>query len=243
MAPMKLSVLTAYDFNTAKALEEAGIDVILVGDSLAMVALGHPDTTKVTRDEMLTFTRAVKRGAPKTSIIADIPFETISKSVEEIIEDSKMFIEAGAEFVKIEGAEKKELEVFKKLKELGIKTVGHIGFTPQTFEKFTNGRLVKDEEKLFKEAKLLEAAGVSLLILEMVQESIAKKLTESISVPTIGIGAGKDCAGQVLVTDDLLGRYSVFLPSFVKRYSEQYEDMLRSFKDYISEVRESKFPV
>lgn len=238
----KISVLTAYDFNTAKALDQAGIDCILVGDSLAMVALGYKDTTQVTPEEMLTFTKAVLRGAPNSVVIADIPLLSVKKDFNETIEDCKKFIAAGADMIKIENAEAKTLDLIKELKKLGIKTMAHIGYTPQSPEKFTESIIVRDETKLLQEAKALEEAGAVAIVLEMIPDEIAEKITESTSMPTIGIGAGLGCDGQVLVTDDMLGRFAEFKPKFVKRYAEQHKDMLRAFNEYMNEVQSGQFP-
>ncbi len=239
----KLSVLTAYDFNTAYALEQAGVDLILVGDSLAMVALGYEDTTQVTAGEMLTFTKAVLRGAPNTTVVADIPLLSIKKELSKTIEDCKKFIEAGADLVKIENAEPETLELLLELKKLDIPFMGHIGYTPQRPEKFTGSKMITDEELLLSEAKALENAGALAIVLEVIPDQIAKKITETLSIPTVGIGAGKDCDGQVLVTDDLLGRYPLFKPKFVKRYDEQHESTVNAFKNYINDVKSESFPL
>lgn len=238
----KLSMLTAYDFNTACALEEAGIDTILVGDSLAMVALGYPDTSHVSFEEMLICAKAVLRGAPNTTVVVDVPLETIKKGTEAAVEDCKKFMEAGASMLKLEGAEDHTVEIIKELDKLNIPVFGHIGFTMQTAEKFINGRLVKDKEKLFKDAKILEELGVKGVVVEMVPEPIATELTKELSIPTIGIGAGPNCDGQILVTDDLLGRYSIFKPKFVRKYTNQFGDAVEAIKNYMNDIQETKFP-
>lgn len=242
----KICILTAYDFNTARALAEAGIDYVLVGDSLAMVGLGYANTTLVSVDEMLMCTRAVRRGASLikegTKIIVDLPFQTVSKQISEIIIDAQKFITAGANIVKIENAEEKTLNIIKELRKLNIEVMGHIGYTPQDVEKFAKSKIIRDREKLLKEAKKLETAGVMGMVLEMVPAGIAKEITETISVPTIGIGSGPHTGGQVLVTDDMLGRYNLFKPKFLRRYAEQYTESVSAVKQYINDVRDSGYP-
>lgn len=238
----KLTMLTAYDFNTAQALEASGIDSILVGDSLAMVALGYPNTRFVTTDEMLTFVGAVRRGAPNSIIIGDLPYSTAIKDVQGIVEDAKSFIEAGANIVKIEGAEDKVLAVVKELKAIDIPVLGHIGYTPQDIEKFPKGRMVRDREALLQDAKALDKAGVIGIVIELVPSEISKEITESVDAITIGIGAGQECDGQVLVTDDVLGRFTVFKPRFLKAYSNQHDDSIEAFQRFISDVKSLKYP-
>jgi 3-methyl-2-oxobutanoate hydroxymethyltransferase len=235
----KITVLTAYDFNTARALAEAGIDYILVGDSLAMVAFGYPDTKKINLGLMLACTRAVHRGAPNTKIITDLPLSEVTKPKDDVLKAAQQAIKAGANIVKIEGATKETLEQIKLLRENNIEVMGHIGYTPQSFDKPT---VVREEEKLISEAKTLEEYGAMGIVLEMIPSEISKKITEAIKIPTIGIGAGADCSGQVLVSDDMLGRYNLINPKFLKRYANQYEDSVRAFKEYIEDVRLGTFP-
>lgn len=239
-------MLTAYDFNTARALEEVGIDYILMGDSLANVFLGYKTTQEVSFEEMMMCFKAVRRGAPNTKIVADLPYVSVSKPNEEAYEDALKFFEAGADLVKIENAEAKSLELIKMLTDKGYEVMGHLGYTPQSIEKF-NGKpsYVKDRELLLREANEIVEAGVSSFVLEMVPDEIAEEITQEVStksVFTIGIGAGQGTSGQVLVSDDLLGRFNLFKPRFVKRFSYQYEDMLRAFSEYKNEVQELKFP-
>lgn len=236
---MKITVLTAYDFNTARALEEAGIDYILVGDSLAMVGFGYPDTKKINLGTMVACTRAVSRGAAKTKIITDLPKVEAIKPTPDFLKACKQIKKAGAHIIKIENAETETLEKIKAAKAEGFEIMGHLGYTPQSYDKPT---LVKDRERLIKEAKLLEETGVMGIVLEMVPSDIAKEITELVSIPTIGIGAGVDCSGQVLVSDDMLGRYNLFEPKFLRRYSNQYQDSVNSFKKYIEDVKGESFP-
>ncbi len=237
----KLSVLTAYDYNTARALAEAGVDYILVGDSLAMVALGYASTKKVSLGEMLICIRAVRRGAPKSKIIADMPLRAL-KSINDAVDAAHKIIKAGADIVKIENAEKETLKLIDKLREENIEVMGHLGYTPQTFDKPI---LVQDREKLIADAVRLVEHGVMGMVLEMIPTAIAAEITELLNeknIPTIGIGAGSHTSGQVLVSDDMLGRYDLINPKFLRRYSNQYQDMVRSFKEYIADVQSGDFP-
>lgn len=234
----KITMLTAYDFNTARALAESGIDYILVGDSLAMVALGYQDTKNISLGEMLICLRAVRRGATEAKIICDIPLVS-TKKITDTLKAAQQIIQAGANIVKIENAEKDTLRAIKKIREENIEVMGHIGFTPQSFDKPV---LVKDREKLLEDAKKLEEAGCMGMVLEMIPKDIAKEITDSIKILTIGIGAGNGCSGQVLVSDDLLGRYNLINPRFLRRYSSQYDDMVSAFKHYAEDVQSLGFP-
>jgi len=239
----KLTMLTAYDFNTARALDEAGLDFILVGDSLANVFLGYETTQEVSLEEMLICTKAVLRGVKKAKVIGDLPYVSVSKGVKAAYEDALKFYEAGVYALKIENAEPESLELISALVSSSHKVFGHIGYTPQSVDKFKGrSKLVTDSERLLEEARLLEAAGVIGIVLEMLPEMAAKLITESVKPFTIGIGAGSHTTGQVLVTDDLLGRYNLFKPKFVKRFAHQYDDMLDAFKKYVKEVKSAEFP-
>lgn len=235
----KITVLTAYDFNTARALEEAQIDYILVGDSLAMVAHGHQNTQKISLGQILASTRAVRKGAPKTKIIADIPFSVVQKGKDQVLDAAKKLSKAGADIVKIETASKDTLQEIKLMLENGIQVMGHIGYTPQSIAKPV---VVKDREALLVAAHKLQEVGVMSIVLEMVPAEVAKEITDNLDIFTIGIGAGKDCNGQVLVSDDMLGRYNLFEPKFLKRYANQYDESVTAFKNYIKDVQEEKFP-
>ena len=235
----KIAVLTAYDYSTAKILDSAGIDLILVGDSLAMVVLGYPNTKSVTMDEMLHHVKAVCRGTKNTHVVADMPVNSYPEP-EIALENAKKFIKAGAASVKIE---ENRQEVVKILVETKIPVMGHIGLTPQTAPEYKlQGKTSETAEKIFQDAKELESAGIYSLVLECIPEALAKRITEGISIPTIGIGAGKFCTGQVLVINDLLGMSSEFNPKFVKRYENFDERIRNAVLQYKKEVSEEKFP-
>lgn len=235
----KITVLTAYDYNTARALAEAKIDYILVGDSLAMVAHGHKDTKTISLGQILASTRAVRKGAPGIKVISDIPLSVVQKGKEQVLDAAKKLTKAGADIVKIETASKETIEEIKLLRSKGIEVMGHIGYTPQSFDKPI---VVKDREELLVSAHKLQEAGVMSMVLEMVPADIAKEITENLDIFTIGIGAGVYCNGQVLVSDDMLGRYNLFEPRFLKRYANQYAESVTAFQNYIQDVKEAKFP-
>lgn len=235
----KITVLTAYDFNTARALAEAGIDYILVGDSLAMVAHGHDNTKTISLGQMLASTRAVRKGATEQKIIVDIPLAIVSKKKDQVLDAAQKIIKAGGDIVKIEKADKQSIEQIKLLRENNIEVMGHIGYTPQSIDKPT---VIKDREVLLAAASKLQDAGVMAMVLEMVPSDIAKEITENLNIPTIGIGAGVHCSGQVLVSDDMLGRYDLFEPKFLKRYANQYQESVTAFKEYIADVKSENFP-
>lgn len=234
----KITVLTAYDFNTARALVEAGVDYILVGDSYAMVGLGYPDTKRISLGEMLIAIRAVRRGAAQAKIIGDMPLQAVRK-ISDALKAAKQIVQAGANIVKVENAEKDTLRLIRKLREQNIEVMGHLGYTPQSFDRPT---IVREKEKLLSEALKLQELGVMGIVLEMVPNDIAKEITETLSVPTIGIGAGMHTSGQVLVSDDMLGRFDLINPKFLRRYANQYQEMVSAFKNYISDVKAEKFP-
>ena len=242
----KITMLTAYDYSTAQMLDEAGTDGILVGDSLAMVALGYENTMSVTVDEMLIFTKAVARGVKTALVVADMPFMSYHSSIEEGIRNAGRFIQAGAKAVKIEGGSDYTAELVKRLTETGIPVVAHLGFTPQFINSFgghyIQGKTAEKTKKILEEARKMECAGAFCVVLEMVPEEAAKYITENISVPTIGIGAGRYCSGQILVTDDILGKYSDFTPKFVKKYADLKSVIIPAIKEYISDVHRGSFP-
>lgn len=242
----KITMLTSYDCSTAKYIDEAGVDSILIGDSVGMTVLGYENTLQVTVDDMVTFTKAVSRGAKRALIVADMPFLSYQTSKQQAFENAGKLIRAGAQAVKIEGASETTLEVIQALVDAGIAVVGHLGFTPQFINSFggyyVQGKSYEQAVKLLEDAKRLEEAGVFSIVLEMVPEEAAKIVTEKLKVPTIGIGAGRYCDGQVLVIDDIIGKYSEFTPKFAKKYSNVKEIIINSAKQYDEEVKEGKFP-
>ncbi len=242
----KITSLTAYDFTTAQVLEAAGIDLILVGDSLGMVVYGYDSTVYVTMEDMIRHTQAVARGVVKTLVVADMPFGSYHASLEEAVHNAVRLIQAGANGVKVEGATPFVLDVIRRLTEAGILVVAHLGFTPQQVNRIGGNRVQgRDEvaaEGLVRDAKAVVQAGAQLLVLEMIPTELAATITTSISVPTIGIGAGPDCDGQILVVHDLLGLFTSFTPRFVKRYANLAADMTLAVESYIRDVKEGIFP-
>lgn len=231
-------MVTAYDYPTAKVLEEVGVDYILVGDSLAMSILGYPDTKSITVDEMLHHVKAVVRGAPKSKVIADMPINSY-KTPALALKNAKKFVGAGAFAIKIEGA---DINVITKLRKNNIFVVGHLGLLPQTAEKYTvYGRNLNEAQNLLLEAKSLDKLGVVALILECVTADLAQKISNEIKTPTIGIGAGVYCDGQVLVLADLIG-LSEFKGKMVKRYMEFKNLMKEAVAAFKKDVIEKKFP-
>lgn len=242
----KISMLTAYDYSMAKLIDEAGVDSILVGDSLGMVVLGYENTLQVTVDDIIHHTKAVTRGAKRALVIADMPFLSYHVSVEDSVRNAGRLIQEGnAHAVKLEGG----AEVIDKVEAIvkaQIPVIGHLGLTPQSVNVMGGFKVQgKDEaqaKKIIEDAKLLEKAGAFAIVLECVPEKLAKIVTESVSISTIGIGAGKDCDGQVLVTQDMLGMFSDFIPKFVKKYSEVGISIKDGVKGYIQEMKEGVFP-
>lgn len=242
----KITMLTAYDFSTARYIDECGIDTILVGDSVGMTVLGYDTTINVTTEDMLTFTKAVAKGANRALVVADMPFLSYHVSLEETVKNAGKLIQAGAKAVKLEGASDFILEEIKHLTQCGISVVGHLGFTPQYINAiggyFIQGKSYENTVKLLNAAKKLEEAGVFAIVLEMVPEESAKMISENLKVPTIGIGAGKYTDGQVLVVDDLLGKYPGNTPKFVKQYSQLKDIMKEAITAYKEDVKNEKFP-
>jgi 3-methyl-2-oxobutanoate hydroxymethyltransferase len=240
----KIAALTAYDFFTAKVMDEVGLELILVGDSLGMAVLGYENTLPVTMEEMLHHTRAVARAKPKALVVADMPFMSYS-SVRQAQQNAGRFIQAGAEAVKLEGGEP-VIEQVLALVANGIPVLGHIGLLPQSILETggykIQGRKPETAERLLKDAKLLEQAGVFAIVVECTVAEVARKITESVSVPTIGIGAGAGCDGQVLVSNDMLGQFTWFTPKHVKRYANLAEEMRKAFAAYKREVETGEFP-
>ncbi len=242
----KITMLTAYDCSTAKYFDEAGVDSILVGDSLGMVVLGYDSTHKVTMEEMKIFTSAVARGSKRSLIVADMPFMSYHQTVAEAVKNAGELVQAGAYAVKIEGASEHILEVVKRCVESGIPVVGHLGFTPQYLNVLggykVQGKTFENTKKILEQAKNLESAGAFSIVLEMVPEESAKYISESLQIPTIGIGAGRFTDGQVLVADDILGKYSEFTPKFARKYADLKTMINKAAQGYIGDVVSGKFP-
>jgi len=242
----KIAVLTAYDFYTAKILDEISIDSILVGDSANMVFYGAKDTLSISMDQMIYHTRAVSSAVKRALVIGDMPFLSYQTSVSDAILNAGRFLkEGGAHGVKIEGGMEMK-DTVKRLIEVGIPVMGHIGMTPQSIEKFggysVQGKDEKKAEYLLESAKVLENVGCFSIVLECIPRELAQKITSSLKIPTIGIGAGLDCDGQVLVVNDILGLYEEFKPKFVRRYAELGKEMRRACKNYIEDVKTKKYP-
>ena len=242
----KIAMLTAYDYAIAKLIDEVGTPLILVGDSLGMVMLGYESTIPVTMAEMLHHTKAVVRGAKHALIIGDMPFMTYNISVEDALRNAARFIqEGGAQAVKLEGGET-VAETVSRLVACGIPVQGHIGLTPQSINQLGGYKVIgKTPEvaiRLLNDARSLEQAGVFSIVLEAVPAQLSKLITERVSVPTIGIGAGKHCDGQVQVISDLLGLYTDFVPKHAKQYTKLSVSINKAVTDYIAEVKSGDFP-
>ncbi|MGN0508854.1 MAG: 3-methyl-2-oxobutanoate hydroxymethyltransferase [Ruminococcus sp.] len=242
----KLTMLTAYDYTTAKLLDESGVDSILVGDSLGMVVLGYDDTLSVTMEDMIHHSSAVARGAKNALVITDMPFMSYQTSVYDAVVNAGRLVKEGkAQAVKLEGGIE-FCEHIKAIVKASIPVCAHIGLTPQSINAFggfkVQGKGKEEAQKLLDEARAVEEAGAFAVVLECVPAKLAKKISESISIPTIGIGAGAGCDGQVLVYQDMLAMYSDFKPKFVKQYAQIGSVMKDAFKQYISEVKSGAFP-
>ncbi len=242
----KITMLTAYDFSTAKYIDECEIDSILVGDSLGMTILGYDTTINVTVEDMLTFTKAVSSGVKRAMVIADMPFLSYQVSKEQTVINAGKLIRAGAKAVKLEGANDFILDEVKHLTQNGINVMGHLGFTPQYINTiggyFIQGKSYENTLKLLEAAKKLEDSGVFSIVLEMVPTESAKYISENLSIPAIGIGAGKYCDGQVLVIDDILGKYPGNVPKFVKQYADIKNIIKLAVTQYKTEVKNNEFP-
>ncbi len=242
----KISMLTAYDYTMAGIVDSAGIDVILVGDSASNVMAGFDTTVPMTLDHMIYHTSCVVRGVNRSLVIADLPFMSFQVTAKEaLISAGRMMKEAGAHGVKLEGGSS-VINTVKRIVDAGIPVMGHLGLTPQSIYKFGTYKVrAKEEEeanKLIEDARKLEKAGVFSLVLEKIPAQLAKKVTDSISVPTIGIGAGPDCDGQVLVLHDMLGLNKDFSPRFLRRYADLNKIAGEAVKNYISDVKSGEFP-
>lgn len=242
----KITLLTAYDYPTARILDEAGIDILLVGDSLGNVILGYENTLSVTMAEMIHHTKAVARGARRALVVGDLPFLSYQVSIGEALRNGGRFLqEAGAQAVKLEGG-RERAETVRALVETGIPVMGHLGLTPQSVHQLggyrVQGRTEEAARRLMEDALALEEAGIFALVLECIPAKVAAEITSRLRVPTLGIGAGPACDGQVLVTHDLLGLTGRRVPKFVKQYANFYEDMLAAIRSFQADVKEGEFP-
>jgi len=242
----KITCLAAYDYPTARLLDEAGVDVLLVGDSLGMVVLGYDSTLPVTIDEMLHHVRAVRRGTRRALLVVDMPYGSFHVSVEESVRNAVRLIkEGGAEAVKIEGGERR-IELIAKLVEAEIPVMGHVGLTPQSIHSMggfhVQGKTTDAARKLERDAHAVEAAGAFAVVLESVSRELAARITEKLRIPTIGIGAGPDCDGQVLVFHDLVGLTMGHTPKFARRYANLSAEISRAVAQYCEDVRAANFP-
>jgi 3-methyl-2-oxobutanoate hydroxymethyltransferase len=242
----KIAMLTAYDYPTALIVDEAGIDIILVGDSLGMVVLGYDSTLPVTMEEMIHHTKAVSRAVKRAMVIGDMPFMSYQVSAEDALYNAARFLqEAGAQGVKLEGG-REVAEITRRITAAGIPVMGHLGLTPQSVHQFGGYKVQGKEDaaakRIMEDAKILEEAGAFSLVLECVPATLAKDVSESLAIPTIGIGGGVHCDGQVLVLHDMLGMFEKFIPKFVKTYVKLNVQMKESVQQYIDEVKRSVFP-
>ncbi len=241
----KISVITSYDYTLASLCDKAGIDVLLVGDSAGMVMLGYENTIPVTMDQMCMFTEAVSRARTNSLLVADLPFMSYQVNIDDAIKNSGRLIKAGADAVKLEGGTTMA-ETISAIVDVGIPVMGHIGLQPQT-TMLSQGYKVQGKTKdsalkLIDDAKELEEAGVFSIVLEMVSHEVAEIISETVNVPTIGIGSGVGCDGQVLVVQDLLGMYDKLKPKFVKRYMNLSEDIVKSVENYKKDIESETFP-
>lgn len=238
--------VTAYDYTTAQIADQAGVDFLLVGDSLGMVVLGYDSTIPVTMEEMLHHTKAVARGAKRALVVGDLPFMSYHASVEEAVRNAgRMLKEGGAKAVKLEGGHAHQLACIRAISQAGVPVVAHLGFTPQAVHAIGMKVQAKSEDgvrALIAEAQAVEAAGAIALVLELVPAEVAQLVTERISIPTIGIGAGAGCSGQIQVVHDLLGLFTDFLPKHAKRYVELNATMTEALAAYAGDVRSGAFP-
>ncbi|MBN1380825.1 MAG: 3-methyl-2-oxobutanoate hydroxymethyltransferase [Deltaproteobacteria bacterium] len=243
----KITMLTAYDYPTAIVVDKAGIDMILVGDSLGNVILGYDTTVPVTMDDMIHHTKAVARGANRALVIGDMPFMSYQASVTDAIYNAGRFLkETGAQAVKLEGG-REVADTIRKIVDCGIPVMAHLGLTPQSVHQFggfkVQGRTDTAAKKISEDAKIVQDAGAFAVVLECIPASLAKKITKSLHIPTIGIGAGVDCDGQVLVIHDMLGLFEEAVPRrFVKKYCDLYDQMKTAVEKYADEIKSGTFP-
>src|SRR3984893_1383027 len=243
--PARITCLTAYDYPTARLLDEAGVDILLVGDSLAMVVLGYESTLPVTLEEMLHHTRAVRRGTHHALLVADMPYGSFHDDPMEAVRNAVRFVkEAGAEAVKIEGGERR-MDLIARLVEAEIPVMAHIGLTPQSVNTFggfrVQGKTEEGGDQLLRDARAVEAAGAFAIVLESIPRELAARITAELRIPTIGIGAGPDCDGQVLVINDLLGLSFGHKPKFARRYVDVGELISRAAAEYCRDVQQGRF--
>lgn len=243
---IKISALTAYDFITAKLLDEAGIDLLLVGDSLSNVFQGNETTLPVTMDEMIYHTKAVTKGVNRAMVVVDMPFMSYQLNVDEAFRNAgRIMKETHAGGVKLEGGEQ-VAETISKITKNGIPVMGHVGLMPQSIHQYggyrERGKNPEEAEEILKDAKIVEEAGAFAIVLEKILASLAKKISSSVKIPTIGIGAGSGCDGQILVTPDMLGLNVDFHPRFVRYYANMAEEINKAVKTYIDNVRSGDFP-
>ncbi|MEI7811303.1 MAG: 3-methyl-2-oxobutanoate hydroxymethyltransferase [Ignavibacteria bacterium] len=243
---IKIAALTAYDFITAKLLDQAGIDLILVGDSLSNVFQGNETTLPVTMDEMIYHTKAVAKGVDRAMVVVDLPFMSYQTNIDEAFRNAgRILKETPAGGVKLEGGQR-VAETVRKITDAGIPVMGHIGLTPQSIHQFgtykARGTDEHEAKQILNDAKALEEAGAFAVVLEKIPAELAKKVTESISIPSIGIGAGKYCDGQILVTPDMLGLNIDFHPRFVRHYAELADTMVNAVKNYVKDIKDRQFP-
>jgi 3-methyl-2-oxobutanoate hydroxymethyltransferase len=245
-AANKITCLTAYDYPTARLLDEAGVDVLLVGDSLGMAVLGYESTLPVTLEDMLHHTRAVRRGTRRALLVSDMPYGSYHTDAAEAVGNAIRFVkEAGAEAVKLEGGERR-MEMIARLVDAEIPVMGHVGLTPQSVNAFggfrVQGKTEEAGERVLRDARAVEAAGAFSIVLESIPRELAAQITAELKIPTIGIGAGPDCDGQVLVIHDLLGMSFGHQPKFARHFAEVGETISRAAAEYCREVQQGQFP-
>lgn len=243
----KITMLTAYDFPLASIIDKAGVDIILVGDSVGNVVLGYDSTLPVTMEEMIHHTKAVRRATKVAFLVGDMPFMSFNVTIEQTISNAGRFIkEAGADAVKVEGGSVEVIKMTKAIINAGIPVMGHLGLTPQTATMLgglkVQGKNTEAARRILQQAQALEETGCFSIVLECVPDKLAALITKKLKIPTIGIGAGIYCDGQVLVTHDMLGLYERFIPKFVKQYVNLSKEISKAIENYINEVRKGKFP-
>jgi 3-methyl-2-oxobutanoate hydroxymethyltransferase len=238
----RLTLLTAYDYTTARLLDAAGVDSLLVGDSLGMVVQGQPDCLAVTLDEMIYHTRLVTRGVKRSLVVADLPFMSYQLSPQQALESAgRLLKEGGAHAVKLEGGVRSAAAV-AAVAAADVPVMGHIGLTPQSVRRFGGFKVQRDADRLLDDALAIEAAGAFAVVVECVPADLAARITAALKVPTIGIGAGPACDGQILVTPDVLGLFDELRPRFVKHYADLGREIVRAAEEYCREVRDGSFP-